>query len=165
VIGDHFQRGLFTLVGFAQHGHDTEVGCPALHLQHGFIGDPLQQGVPELILNVSAVPPGERNLCFDPRLKRFCHRLRLLLQQRGKESRGERAPDTGGRLNDPVCAGTTIKTPRHLNQFAREVSDYAKGERKPLVIELRARSVAAGSDRPKAAARYIARPAPRPKTR
>jgi hypothetical protein len=54
----------------------------------------------------------------------------LLLQQRGKESRGERAPDTGGRLNDPVCAGTTIKTPRHLNQFAGEVSDYAKGPTK-----------------------------------
>jgi hypothetical protein len=64
-----------------------------------------------------------------------------------------------------AVAEPTIKTPRHLNQFAREVLDYAKGERKPLVIELRARSVAAGSDRPKAAARYMARPAPRPKTR
>jgi hypothetical protein len=44
-----------------------------------------------------------------------------------------------------------------LDQFAVAVSDYTKGEEKPLVIELRAKSAAdaAGSDRPQAAARYV----------
>jgi hypothetical protein len=57
-------------------------------------------------------------------------------------------------IGDLCPPGTTLLVGDVLNQFAREVSDYTKGERKPLVIELRARS-AAGGDRPKAEARYI----------
>ena len=44
-----------------------------------------------------------------------------------------------------------------LDQFAVAVSDYTKGKEKPLVIELRGKSGAAGSDSemPQAAARYV----------
>jgi hypothetical protein len=44
-----------------------------------------------------------------------------------------------------------------LDQFAVAVSDYTKGEQKPLVIELKAKdaAAAAGGDKPEAAARYV----------
>jgi hypothetical protein len=60
-------------------------------------------------------------------------------------------------IGDLCPSGNTMLVGDVLNQFAREISDYTKGERKPLVIELRARPApaAAGRDRLEAAARYI----------
>lgn len=62
-------------------------------------------------------------------------------------------------IGDLCGPGNTMLAGDVLDQFAVAVSDYTKGEQKPLVIELRAKPApeVAGADaaRPEAAARYI----------
>ena len=86
MVGDDLQGDLPGLV-FAQCRRHTPVGRPPLRLQHGFVGHPLKQGVPELVLDFGAVPAGKQNLRFHQRLQRFSHGFRLLLQQSGEENR------------------------------------------------------------------------------
>jgi hypothetical protein len=60
-------------------------------------------------------------------------------------------------IGDLCPPGNTLLVGDVLDQFAVAVSDYTKGEQKPLVIELKAKDAAAtpGSDKPEAAARYV----------
>ena len=114
VICDHFRLGLLRMLTRAEHGGHTEVDCLALRLQHQFVGDPLQQGVAEFVLNLGAVAAWKQNLRLDERLERFGDSLRLLLHQCGQKHRGKRAPDDGSGLDNPARTRTTIKAPRHL---------------------------------------------------
>ena len=62
-------------------------------------------------------------------------------------------------IGDLCPPGNTLLVGDVLGQFAVAVSDYTKGEQKPLVIELRAKpalgAVAGDAERPEAAARYV----------
>jgi hypothetical protein len=60
-------------------------------------------------------------------------------------------------IGDLSPPGNTLLVGDVLDQFAVAVSDYTKGEQKPLVLELKARSAAGASagDKPEAAARYV----------
>jgi hypothetical protein len=62
-------------------------------------------------------------------------------------------------IGDLCPPGSTLLAGNVLDQFAVAVSDYTRGEKEPLVIELKARSAAgaeAGAgEKPEAAARYV----------
>jgi hypothetical protein len=62
-------------------------------------------------------------------------------------------------IGDLCSPGHTLLAGDVLDQFAVAVSDYTKGEKQPLVIELKAQSAAGAtggsSARPEAAARYV----------
>src|SRR5450759_943742 len=109
MIGDNLEGGLSGFVGSAQNRYDSLMGCSPLHLQHGFVGHPLKQGVSEFILDFSAVPAGKQNLRLHQRLQRLSHGFRRLLQQRSEENWRERTTNAGGRLNNSACAWAPIK--------------------------------------------------------
>jgi hypothetical protein len=58
-------------------------------------------------------------------------------------------------IGDLCAPGNTRLVGDVLDEFARAVSDYTQGERKPLVIELKVASAAGDGSGPAATARYV----------
>ncbi len=102
-----------------------EVGDPPMHpaavaLHHRFVGDPLQQGMPEFVGVLRGIVLAAQDLRLDQRFERFDDPCIAIAEQLAEEGRAERSSDAGRGLDDPSAAIEPVKPLGH---------DFRQGQR------------------------------------